>query len=144
MTRKLHTYPYYKILHWKVTFYQNMLVQNFLGAFLTIPSCPSANDALMESVCNYCYLYFMSIKYKQNRSENRRSKKYINKNDKQSTLPIRKVRPERIEACTKKIYFTLWHFKSSNSTPSMTLTLMVLRMIFQRSLQNLKPLYLTI
>ena len=36
MASKLHTYPYSKMPHWKITFYQNMSVQHFLGAFLAI------------------------------------------------------------------------------------------------------------
>ena len=51
--------------------------------------------------------------------------------DKQSRQPIRKVGPERIEFRGIKIWFALWHSKSLNSTPSMMLSLMVLKTVFQ-------------
>ena len=53
MTSKLHTYPFFKISYWKITFYQNMSVR----------------------ICTHCGLSFGSIKSKQNHSPNCRLKK---------------------------------------------------------------------
>ena len=68
---------------------------------------------------------------KKNHSPNWSSKKSAKSMDKQSRQPIRKVRPERIEFRGIKSWFALWHSKSLNSTPSMMLSLMVLKTVFQ-------------
>ena len=56
MTKKLRTYPYSKMWHWKVI------------------SCPSTKDALMECVWTHCDLYVWSIKFTKNHIPNCRSK----------------------------------------------------------------------
>ena len=63
---------------------------------------PSTNNALMEHVCTHCGLYFGSIKSKQDHSPNSRLKKSAKSSNKQSTQPVRKVQPQRIEARWQK------------------------------------------
>ena len=129
--------------HWKVTFYHNMSIWTFIGAFYDY-YWPSTKDALMERVCKDCGLYFKSIKHKQNHNPNCRSKKSNKSGGKQSKQPMRKIRSQRIEARCQKELLSARHSKSPNSTPLMTLTLMVLRTIFQKLLTDLEPLQLTI
>ena len=73
-------------------------------------SYPSTKDAILERVCKHCSLYFSSIKPKQNHSANCRSKKSDKSSDKQSTRPLRKVQPQRIEARLQKELFCAMAF----------------------------------
>ena len=129
--------------HWKVTFYQKMSVRNFLGAFLvTILAFRQRMHSWNVFTLTVVLLWEHQIQ-KKNHSPNWSSKRSAKSMDKQSRQPIRKVRPERIESHGIKSWFALWHSKSLNSTPSMMLSLMVLKLYF-RLLKHLEPLYLTI
>ena len=129
--------------HWKVTFYQKMSVRNFLWNSLWL-LLPFDKGCTHGTFLHSLWFYFGSIKSKKkNHSPNWSSKKSAKSMDKQSRQPIRKVRPERIESHGIKSWFALWHSKSLNSTPSMMLSLMVLKLYF-RLLKHLEPLYLTI
>ena len=72
MASKLHTYPFSKISHLKITFYLNISVRIFQGAFLTIILPEGCTHG---SVCTHCGPSFGSIKSKQNHSPNCRLNK---------------------------------------------------------------------
>lgn len=97
MIRKRHTYAFSKMLQWKVTFYQNVSVRNFLGAFLTIILVLRQRSHSWNVFAHTMAFILGASNPARTTVQTAGQEKSAKSNDKKPTKPMTKVRSQELK-----------------------------------------------